>query len=341
MLAKLLQNKLGILWLGFFTGMVFLGNFVLPGMMAADSEIIENMRDGVIDAGDGSFAATALFFSFFPKPLDVILLLAIGWVSLGLMLYKLKTPQAYFAVYLMTFPAIISAMIRPQKEIIVIILAICVTYIVMYTEKSKLMKLLIIMGMYAVYAAVFRSYYFLIIFTFICTFVFAKASVSQKVCLVLVGIALLLMTPVEILVKLQGQRDLMNYVRVSSGEAGHRTAFMNPYLIDSLWHFILNYVHAILRMHTPIIFDFGIKSIGWMGIASLYAYALLKGAWQKWEGSDILFPLFMAHLLVLMLFEPDIGTYIRHITSVFLYVLPGILALDKSWQKKGKSFLKV
>lgn len=335
MLTNLMKNKLAVLWLGFFTFMVFVGNIVLPDIMSADSNYIQNMAEGFVEPGDTSFKATAFFFSLFPSPLDVVLILVVGWVSLSLLMMKLKTPQANLLAYYMTFPAMLTCMIRPQKETIVIILAITVAWLVMGTQFSKLKKFVMVAGIYTLYALFFRQYFFLIIAAFAAVYLVIESRRGLIAVLVgLLGVGAVLVMPIDILYDLQYPRDMVNYGRVGTGLAGHRTAFMNPYPIDSGWNFLLNYIYVFIRMNLPFVFDLSPKAWFWFGAIVTYVYVMVKGLKNSSDEMRMLVSLFLGHMCTLLLFEPDTGSYTRHITSVFVYMTPALMAVDEYFYTK-------
>ncbi len=337
MFKELSKNRLLMVWLAFFTSMVFFGGIILPGTMSADSNLIQNIADGVVEPGEGSFAATAFFFKLFPSPLDIVLILCVGWFSLSLFMQKLKTPQANLMAWYMTVPAILTCLVRPQKETIVVILACVITWIVTQTSLSKLAKVALVVVVYAIYAALFRTYFFLIIAAFAGVYFMVESRRALIYLLVsVIAVLVVFLIPLDILYKLQYPRDIVNYNRVGSGVAGHRTAFFNPYPIDSAGNFLLNYGYTFVRMNIPMVFDLSAKAWFWFGSVACYVFVIISGLRKSSDEIRILVSLFLSHVAVLMLFEPDTGSYTRHITSVFVYMLPAMLVVDEFFQKMRK-----
>lgn len=335
MIKQLFQKKLLLLWLVIFTLLVFAGNTFLSSTFSSDSQLIQDMADGFVEPGSGSYAATAMFFRLFPAPLDVVLILVMGWVSLYMFMVKNQTLQSNMLAFYMTFPAMVTCMIRPQKETIVIILAVLVAWVTLNKPWSKWWKLAFIVGAYAVYAALFRQYFFLIIAAFAGVYMMIESrNLNIAVMIALLGVAIVLMTPVDFLYDLQYPRDMVNYNRIGSGLPGHRTAFMNPYPIDSSWNFILNYLYVVVRLNIPMVFDLSPKAWFWFGSVVCYVFVLVKGLKNSTDEIRILSALFMAHVSVLLLFEPDTGSYTRHITSVFVYLTPSLMVVDNYFQQR-------
>jgi hypothetical protein len=245
----------------------------------------------------------------------------------------MREPKTIILASWMILPAVMSAMVRMQKELIVLVLALLVILVVARTKWGPLLKTTAILALYAAYAYFFgRQYYYVIGVAFLYLMMLASAPQAGRFLFVIAAIVGLILVPVSWLQELQQVRDEMTFYRVGTVSLGYRTAFMNPYPVDSLLHFIGNYFYAASRINLPFFFDFGNwKGYYWVTVVCCYAWVLWRGFRGAPQNEKIVLRLYMAHVLVLNIFEPDAGTYTRHVTSVFLYTLPGLLVLDRHW----------
>jgi hypothetical protein len=190
------------------------------------------------------------------------------------------------------------------------------------------LKVPLIVLAYMVYAHTFRDYYYLIAVVWLgLLLVGAARQPWLRVSLFTGGLGVLITAPVAWLRMLQEQRDKANEYRIP-GEEGSRSMIENPYVVDSLGSFIGNYAHAFMRLNMPALYSRNIKDVV-MNVSTLaYVYLIIRGYASRMPGAGLLTSLFVAHALVLCLFEPDLGSYFRHLSSIFLYLVPGILMFE-------------
>ena len=100
--------------------------------------------------------------------------------------------------------------------------------------------------------------------------------------------------------------------------AGHRTVFLNPLPVDGLVNFSINYLYAAIRLNAPVFFAPSFKDL----FLTIYAWALIYALYRYRKPATLTGfcarALVISHLLVLLVFEPDHGTYLRHLSSVSL-----------------------
>ena len=66
----------------------------------------------------------------------------------------------------------------------------------------------------------------------------------------------------------------------------------------------------------------------------LCTYVLLMIRGLRSGNSRVSWPaaLFCAHMLVLNIFEPDLGSYLRHLSTALLFLAPSLAMWDRQWQ---------
>src|SRR5690606_18697377 len=118
--------------------------------------------------------------------------------------------------------------------------------------------------------------------------------------------------PSDVFWQLQSPRDMINQTRVFDTVEGVRTAFFNPYSPTNAVNFVLNYAYAVVRLNLAPLFDFGVRSLYLAAYVGLCVFLVTYGLRSRREEVRLPALLFMAHFLVLAIFEPDLGSYLRH-----------------------------
>lgn len=326
---------LKILTLVGFAWLCLQGDQWLPHNFQKDSVVILNIAsDLAAHVGEvgKSYWNTAVFFSVFNGHVTPFILL-LGLVVLAVYFHPIETlPGMGLALFICT-PAVILSMLRPQKETIMTLLVLAVYWIATRPRWPVWVQLPLIVLGYAVYAHLFRDYFYLIALVAAGIVTLLAIRVPAVQWGVVLGVfGALLAAPVEWLRALQEQRDKANAFRVA-GEAGARTVINNPHYVDSTWDFIFNYGSAFVHLNVPALFSRHPKDLVMSVSTAAYLYLIVRGYVCKRPGSLILTSLFAAHALVLCLFEPDLGSYFRHLSSVFLYLVPGITVFEEDFKR--------
>ena len=283
---------------------------------------------------DGSYGGTARLFSLIPLPLITVAVLIIGCASLYLFMKDLRRPSSLLLALIITAPAMVLFLVRPQKETVVLLLTMLVLYIARSPFLLPKFKVIIIAIIYILYGLAVRKYYLLILPVFLYLHFSSNWPWLVKVAMCLVSIILLFFLPADFFLKTQGMRDVVNYY-LGTDLRIIRTAFKNPFYADNALHFILNYLYAAIRLHIPIIFTLSYKEFLHIITVVIFARFIIIGKdAKKCIESQICSQLIFAHILVLIIFEPDLGSYLRHLTSVFLYLTPMFILYDKHKHKR-------
>src|SRR5690606_16251863 len=126
-------------------------------------------------------------------------------------------------------------------------------------------------------------------------------------------------------------RDIVNRGRQWSNFAGSRSAFMNLVPTRDAFDFLVNYFYAVLRLNLPILFNPAPQEVFLMLNVGIYGWLAYIGCSVRDPAVRFPVVLFISHVLVLTIFEPDLGSYLRHLSSVFIYLLPALSFWD--WQR--------
>jgi hypothetical protein len=340
-----LVRLLKILSLVGFAWLCLQGDQWLPHNFQKDSVVIlrlaSDLEAHVGEVGK-SYWNTAVFFSLFGGHVMPFIVL-LGLVVLVVYLQPIETLPGMGMALFICAPAVILSMLRPQKETIMTLLVLAVYWVATRPKWPVWVQLPLIVLGYAVYAHLFRDYFYLIALVAAGIVTLLAIRIAPVQWGVMLGVfGALLAAPVEWLRALQEQRDRANTFRVA-GEDGARTVINNPHYVNSTWDFIFNYGSAFVHLNVPALFSRHPKDLVMSVSTATYLYLIVRGYACKRPGSMILTTLFVAHALVLCLFEPDLGSYFRHLSSVFLYLLPGITVFEQDfrhWVAGARSRLK-
>jgi hypothetical protein len=304
----------------------------LSGGMSRGSALLDNALDSLRGGGldlDKSFRMTARIISLIPAPLREPVIFAWGSLLIFCFVGSARNSRLAFFAVLLIIPAEIFALRVAFKETISSAVFLLSGWSLM--KRDSLQNQLMASCFLAAYALFAREYYFLTfsigVFLILATRTSPRTQVMIYFSVALLIVCIGLITPPEIFHALQGSRD-RNILRI--GGAASRTAFLNPLEPSNFGAFIANYIYAFARLHIPIIFFQTPKEVFQMTIVGLYGAFLVKSLRSRSSNTRTAGLLLLSHVLVLWLFEPDAGSYLRHMTGAFGLFLPIISGASRS-----------
>jgi hypothetical protein len=243
----------------------------------------------------------------------------------------LRSPEIVAVVaYLMIAPIFLFLTLFVKDTSVPLLTMLCLAVILSHAR--FVIRIAVVLSLYAIYGAAFREYYLLIAGIFLIILSWERASTVLRALMVLSIFAALLFLPSHYFTQLEGSRDIFNRTRVWLHIPGGRTAFLNYKPPTDFWSFCVDYIYAFWRLNLAPLFTFGLKELFLISNITIYAFLCWKGLRSRIERVRSATTLFVAHFLVLMLFEPDLGSYLRHASSVLLYTTPALLALDAGFR---------
>jgi hypothetical protein len=332
-----IRNNTSSLWFAIIWSLLlfflyFGGDGFLPEKYFWDSQLLLAFAEG--GGGeyleDGSYYYTALLFSLFGPALGVFNL-SVALLLIFFSAYYVKKIEDFYLASFLLLPHIVLGMSRPQKELFVTILTLVVIYFA-FKLNERVRLVFVIVLTYCAYAIV-RNYYVLIIGLFLMFyFSWTKIKIEGFLSLLAVMLVVLAFAPPSIFESLQGTRDIFNSLRPPGGE-GNETIYFNPYTPDSLFNFFANYLSALTFFIFPIFYHQSISALYlqlFMFIVFFYMHKAVRFSRGNMVESNvytnsvvkIMMFLFASHIIVLLLFEPDLGSFMRHIASVAVFLLP-------------------
>ena len=308
----------------FFLSMLYLGTSVILPSQENDANTISRMSVSVddVDAFDG-YAAMAFIYSITN---DISRYFIVVSLSLLFIYYCINWSRGAISISLASFlclsPILLFLCFFVKDTIYLPFMLLSLVFLTKLrgTASAVLASAVLIF----VYALIFRQYFLIVGAAFISLVLFKSMNWPQRaIVLLLLSIAALAI-PNDVYVTLQEPRDIVNQYRIGFTGSGTRTAFLNYMRPDGLYSFIVNYGYAFMRLNFPIFFGSGAKELFLM--VNVVIYGTL--AWIACRSRDprIWRPamLFVAHFLTLLLFEPDLGSYLRHIGTSLPLLAPAL-----------------
>jgi hypothetical protein len=214
----------------------------------------------------------------------------------------------------------------PHKEIMLVFPYLMLYLFYRYFGKKEKVVIFLLITYLITYGFFARTYFLLIALIYFILFIYSKISLKQRYFFSLFLIIIFFLIPLETLYTIQVTRDLSSAYRiVNSSWDGFRTAFVNLVDISSHTNFIINYVYAFLRLNLPLFFDFTLKEV----LHTIIIWGTFYIVFFKKINFEIINKSFViqircfisAHMFTLWLFEPDLGSYLRHLLSYYPLLL--------------------
>ncbi len=312
-----------------FAVFCFVGATFLSATIAGDSNrMLDQLWFATQDPEIGrSFYYTALVFHSIPDSMLYPMVFLFGAVHILILFGRNAHPATLLLCLIIVLPAILF-LSRPVKETVLS----PVTFLVLGLLCLRLNgfgRVLAVAACYLVYAYFMREYFVIIVAAFLALMLLAQLGWSLRLLVVAGALVGLSFAPAWLFETLQGTRDLLNSVRLATMVVGAQSAFMNPLPPDSLGNFLINYGYAFLRLNLPVLFQLRMQEVFLLTVA-------LTTLWLVWYGARAGGPkeracalLVLAHMMTLNLFEPDLGSYMRHLTSATIYLAPVLALLDR------------
>ncbi|VWD48721.1 hypothetical protein [Burkholderia contaminans] len=289
----------------------------LPEFVFRDAEKIQSQIGGGSTYEGTSFDAVAKFYALLGPAGTSLFVAAIGTVFIWRVVGEGRRLGSLAATVVLLAPCVFFNLFVASKDTLVVLIALVLAGIAQ--RRSTAWTFVAVVALYAGYAAVVRSYFALILAIALAAFLFRHVSWRGKTLLIGAGAITLFLLPSDVYYLLQHPRDMAADYLAYGSPFGARTSFYNPVVPDSFVAFCANYAYGVLRLNLPLLFDVGPKELA----MQLFVWIVLAAVWRRARhGShparDLLACVVIGHVAVSMLFEPDLGSYTRHLSSVAL-----------------------
>lgn len=298
---------------------------LLPEFIFRDADKIQTQIAGGSTYDGSSFDAVGKLYQALGNAGTAVFVVALGVATICIALRQTRRLGALFANLALIAPCLFFNLFVASKDTLVVAMSIAVLAVARVRGTAGAM--LIAVTLYLGYAATIRSYFALIVAIALAAWVFRRVSTLLRLAGALVAVAVLIALPSTGYSLLQQPRDLAVDYLVYSSPFGARTSFYNPFPPDSFLHFVGNYAYSLVRLNVPVLFSFDPKGLAMQALVALF----LGSAWRRLparqrgkrteRNAELLACLLIGHVLVSMLFEPDLGSYLRHLSSIAPYAI--------------------
>ncbi|WP_260436185.1 hypothetical protein [Burkholderia sp. Bp9143] len=291
---------------------------LLPEFVFRDAEKIQSQIGGANTYEGTSFDAVAKFYAALGTTGTHLFVAAVGALCIWRTLGHGRRAGSLAACIVLLAPCVFFNLFVASKDTIVVLMAIVLSGVAQ--RRSTAAALVAAVALYGGYALLVRGYFALILALALAVLLFRRASWRGRVSLALAVPVVLFLLPNDAYYLLQHPRDMAADYLAYGSPFGARTSFRNPLPPDSFLAFCANYAYGVLRLNLPVLFMPGPKEFAMQA----FVWIALAAAWRHGRGNalapaDLLACLVIGHVAVSMLFEPDLGSYTRHLSSVALF----------------------
>lgn len=299
---------------------------MLPEKWSVDSaKIIEILNYGGAGDLDNSFGVTAALFGLIGIDNLDVFTCSVSAVFLVFATHNIRKAGDFFSRLLLIAPCIMLNMFSPSKETVVLIMTMLITFSAIFFRTSKWMVVGAFLLLYSIYGVFVRQYYLLIVGVFFAVYFLWGRSLKYHFAAGVLAVGAILAAPPSILQTLQSPRDTSNAYAEQIG-SDNRTAFTNIVPPTNGVAFLANYAYAATVLITPVLYfqtasDFFMQFM--IAAMLVILYRARKRSRRDPNRFEVKFfgSLFIAHIIVQLIFEPDLGSFTRHLTSVILYLI--------------------
>ncbi|WP_244097725.1 MULTISPECIES: hypothetical protein [Burkholderia] len=290
----------------------------LPEFVFRDAEKIQTQIGGANTYDGTSFDAVARFYAALGTTGTHLFVAAVGALCIWRMLGHGRRAGALAASMVLLAPCVFFNLFVASKDTLVVLMALALTGVAQ--RRSTIATLAAAVALYGGYALFVRHYFALILALAVAALLFRRASWRGRALLALAVPAALFLLPNDVYYLLQHPRDMAADYLAYGSPFGARTSFRNPFPPESFIAFCANYAYGVLRLNLPVLFMPGLKEFAMQA----FVWIALAAVWRRPRGSarpaaDLPACLVIGHVAVSMLFEPDLGSYTRHLSSVALF----------------------
>jgi hypothetical protein len=193
-----------------------------------------------------------------------------------------------------------------------------------------LFNLMLVAALYLVYAWQFRAYYALIVAMMIIMHTVFHAEGKWRAALLFLLLLVCLALPGDFWNQLQQARDIVNMDR--DGLSDSKTIFSNVLTPNGIMTAFPNAGFAALRFYFAPIFSLRVQEI----FLSFTLWLLTFLMFRRRNHKHPLFLLLVANFAIQTFFEPDLGSFFRHLTA-YAFCVFGINYIQPAYKVTGRT----
>lgn len=291
--------------------------------------VMDNLLEAGFDGGvDSHFQIPLrffLFFSGFGVGPDVIgFVLGLGIIFLT---FRFQRPAFFFTFcFFLFFPSYFLGLGDPGKEVFLTYFTIFTTWLL---GRGRIFWASVVM---MVYALGFRIYFVPIsVALAFCSIRNTAIKIILAILFILFGLILLAFYSDEVFDVVVGYMSRRDYGYWTDDV--RRTVFKNLVEMEGGMDVVVNYFYAFFKINFPILFGFNVKDC----VLQVYTIFVITVMVLGVRNRIIIAYSLVVNFLVYPFFEPDYGSYFRHLVSIFpLYIyLLSELNKKRFWRLKN------
>jgi hypothetical protein len=295
---------------------------VLPEFIFRDADKIQAQMEGSSTYEGSSFDAVAGFYGFFGPTLLNLLIIGIGVFFVRAMLSGANRFGLCAAALLLSMPCVFFNLFVASKDTLVVLMSLLIVWSA--GRRRAWMAPATALMLYGGYALLVRPYFLLIVVIAFGIVWFRRVSLHWKIVAVIVLAGGLALAPATVYFALLHPRDMAVDYLVYQSPFGARTSFYNPLEPTSFFTFCFDYLYASVRLNLAPLFSPGPKEAAMqffvlLAVGPAFRTMLRRRDVHQPVAYQLCACLVLAHVSVSMLFEPDLGSYVRHLSSVALF----------------------
>ncbi|WP_051481696.1 hypothetical protein [Paraburkholderia nodosa] len=293
----------------------------LPGFVFRDSEKIQSQIGGSSTYQNTSFDAVAKFYSSLGTAGTDLFVVTVAAILIWTMVsYSKRTGALAINMFLLA-PCVFFNLFVASKDTLVVFMALILVLTARRWGAWKVASLAVLL--YVGYAVTVRMYFLLILAIAVGAWMFRASSLRGKLLIALVTTIGVIALPDRAYFALLHPRDMAVDYLIAGSAFGARTGFYNLLPPDSVGAFCIDYVYAVAKLHLPVLFHTGPKELAMTCLMGIIVASIFSKISEPQPDSaaalEVLTCLVIGHMAVSMLFEPDLGSYTRHLTSVVVF----------------------
>jgi hypothetical protein len=292
----------------------------LPEFIFRDAEKIQAQMSGSSTYEGSSFDAVASFYGLFGPTLLNVLIVGLGVLFIRTMLSHANRFGLCAAALLLCLPCVFFNLFVASKDTLVVLISLAIVWAA--RRRRAWLAPAVAIALYSGYAMLVRPYFLLIVAIACGTALFQQVSIRWKIVLAVALAGGVALAPAEVYFALLHPRDMAVDYLVYQSPFGARTSFYNPLPPLSFFAFSFDYLYASVRLNLALLCSPGGKELAMQLVVVLAVWPALCSLWRRGANQPVAYRLcacvVLAHVCVSMLFEPDLGSYIRHLSSVAL-----------------------
>ncbi|HEY3596903.1 MAG TPA: hypothetical protein VGL08_05220 [Paraburkholderia sp.] len=296
----------------------------LPEFIFRDADKIQAQMTGASTYDGTSFDAVAGIYGWFGPTLLNVLIAVTGVLFIHTMLSRANRLGLFAAAWVLCVPCVFFNLFVASKDTLVVLMSLLIVWAA--RRQRAWFAPVVAASLYIGYALLVRRYFLLIVALACGIALFRRASTRWKIVLAIASMGTIFVLPDVVYFALLHPRDMaVDYLTYQS-PFGARTSFYNPLEPTSFVAFCVDYLYASARLNLALLFSPGLKELAMQLFVGLAVLPALRGAPRRLGvaqrvARETCACLLLAHIGVSMLFEPDLGSYIRHLSSVTLFAM--------------------